>query len=195
MEQAPLLFYRDKSGLSQNAKPNIMPSSSSARNNRRRTRSVNILSPYRLFYFFCAAVYPCIALGAVYLSFRAYPLFGITTALVLASWALNSFATTCRRCAFYGTSKCGLPGLVIPYFFEKRSRLKCAACGGMACWISKATTYEPALHLYSNMGIGCRPHTSGCSGSVVTRMGSVQTNSSRIGVLAEAADVPRARFP
>jgi hypothetical protein len=121
MQQAPLVFYRDRSELSQNAKPKSMPSSFSAKNSRTRTRSINIFSSYRLFYFFCAGVYPCIALGAVYLSFRAHPLFGIITALVLASWALNSFATTCRRCAFYGTSKCGLPGLVIPYFFEKRS--------------------------------------------------------------------------
>ncbi len=98
-----------------------MLSSFSAGSNRSRTRSVNIFSPYRLFYFFCAVVYPCIALGAVYLSFRAYAIFGVITAFVLAGWALNSFATTCRRCAFYATSKCGLPGLVIPYFFEKRS--------------------------------------------------------------------------
>ena len=80
-----------------------------------------IISPYRLFYCFCAVIYPCIALGAVYLSFREHPLFGVVTALVLGIWALNSFATTCRRCSFYGTSKCGLPGLVIPYFFDKRS--------------------------------------------------------------------------
>jgi len=115
------VFYRKRADLLQSAKPNIMPLSFSARNKQPKSRILNILSPYRLFYFFCAAVYPCIALGAVYLSFRAHPLFGFTTALVLAIWAVNSFATTCRRCAFYGTSKCGLPGLVIPYFFEKRS--------------------------------------------------------------------------
>lgn len=145
MQQAPLMFYRDRSEHSQNAKPKSMPSSFSAKNSGTRTRSINIFSPYRLFYFFCAAVYPCIALGAVYLSFRAHPIFGITTALVLASWALNSFATTCRRCAFYGTSKCGLPGLVIPYFFEKRS------AGSLPRWQLWANYYtDIGLMVYLN---------------------------------------------
>jgi hypothetical protein len=81
---------------------------------------MKIISPYRVFYFFCAVVYPCIALGAVYLAFRVHWLFGIATAAILTAWAFNSFATTCRRCAFYGTSKCGLPGLLIPYLFERR---------------------------------------------------------------------------
>jgi hypothetical protein len=57
------------------------------------------ITPYRLFYIFCGVVYPCIALGAVYLSYRAHPLFGLLTASVLTGWAINSFATTCRRCA------------------------------------------------------------------------------------------------
>jgi hypothetical protein len=110
-----------------------------------RTGELMVLSPYRLFYFFCAVVYPCVAFGAVYLSFRANPLFGISTALVLAIWALNSFATTCRRCSFYGTSKCGLPGLVIPYFFEKRS------VGSLPRWRIWANYYgDIALMLYLN---------------------------------------------
>jgi hypothetical protein len=139
MEQAPLVFYRNQGEPSRNVKP------SSSRNDRPRGRRVSLFSPYRLFYFFCAAMYPCIAFGAVYISFRVHPLFGIATALVLASWALNSFATTCRRCAFYGTSKCGLPGLVIPYFFEKRS------AGSLPRWRIWANYYtDIGLMLYLN---------------------------------------------
>ena len=40
------------------------------------------ITPYRLFYFFCGVVYPCIALGAVYLSFRMHPLFGVSGELL-----------------------------------------------------------------------------------------------------------------
>jgi hypothetical protein len=127
------------------ARSNTMPSLSSVGKDRPRTGKLVFISPYRLFYVFCAVVYPCIALGAVYLSFRAHPLFGIATALVLAIWALNSFATTCRRCSFYGTSKCGLPGLVIPYFFEKRS------VGSLPRWRIWANYYgDLALMLYLN---------------------------------------------
>jgi hypothetical protein len=111
--ELPIVFVRSRREFA--------PAPLSAVLDQVRARSIKILSPYRLFYFFCAAVYPCIALGAVFLSFRTHPLFGITTAIILASWAFNSFSTTCRRCAFYGTSKCGLPGLAIPYFFKKRS--------------------------------------------------------------------------
>lgn len=103
------------------------------------------ITPYRLFYFFCGVVYPCIAFGAVYLSFRLHPLFGLLTLLVLAIWAINSFATTCCRCQFYGTSKCGLPGLVIPYFFEKRS------AASLPLWRIWANYYSDlALMLYLN---------------------------------------------
>jgi hypothetical protein len=110
----------------------------------RGRKSMRITS-YRLFYFFCGVVYPCIALGAMYISFRTHPLIGVLTALVLATWAINSFATTCRRCQFYGTSKCGLPGLVVPYFFEKRS------VGSLAHWRIWANYYaDLALMLYLN---------------------------------------------
>jgi hypothetical protein len=103
------------------------------------------ITPYRLFYFFCGVVYPCIALGAVYLSFRMHPLFGVSTVLILTAWVINSFATTCRRCQFYGTAKCGLPGLVVPYFFVKRS------VGSLSHWRIWANYYaDLALMLYIN---------------------------------------------
>jgi hypothetical protein len=113
---------------------------------RHRLRKTSFkITPYRLFYIFCGVVYPCIALGAVYLSSRAHPLFGVLTAFLLSGWAVNSFATTCRRCQFYGTSSCGLPGLVVPYFFAKRS------VDGLAHWRIWANYYaDLALMLYLN---------------------------------------------
>jgi hypothetical protein len=83
-------------------------------------RSSFRITSYRLFYFFCGLIYPCIAFGAVYLSYRTHVWFGALTALILIAWVYHSFATTCRRCQFYGTAKCGIPGLVVPYFFAKR---------------------------------------------------------------------------
>lgn len=122
-------------------------------------------TPYRLFYFFCGVAYPCIALGAIYLSFRMHPLLGVLTATVLAAWAINSFATTCRRCQFYGTSKCGLPGLVVPYFFEKRS------VGSLPHWRIWANYYaDLALMVYLNAIYLVRPMIAplvGCATIVV----------------------------
>lgn len=129
-----------------------------------RQKAMNI-SPYRLFYYICGIAYPCIAFGAVYLSFRAHPLFGVLTVLVLATWAINSFATTCRRCQFYGTSKCGLPGLVVPYFFEKRS------VGSLPHWRIWANYYgDLALMLYLNAIYLLHPVLSplvGCATGIV----------------------------
>ena len=122
MEQAPLVFYRSTSGAFRKVRDAVFLLPSREAIGHALEASI-YFSPYRplLLFFVQRGIPVYVAFGAVYLSFRAHPLLGIMTALVLASWALNSFATTCRRCAFYGTSKCGLPGLVIPYFFEKRS--------------------------------------------------------------------------
>ncbi len=45
--------------------------------------------------------------------------FGVVNIVVMAAWTIETFSTTCRRCAFYGTGKCGLPGLVVPMLFNR----------------------------------------------------------------------------
>jgi hypothetical protein len=46
---------------------------------------------------------------------------GIVATVVVGAWLFETFATVCRRCAFYGTAKCGLPGMVAPLLFARRS--------------------------------------------------------------------------
>ena len=53
---------------------------------------------------------------AAWIGFRAGFIFGACNILVMAAWVVETARTTCRRCPFYGTAKCGLPGLVVPLF-------------------------------------------------------------------------------
>ena len=62
-----------------------------------------------------------IVAGALYISFTHNLWFGIFTSAVLFYWLIYSFSTTCCRCQFYGTIKCGMPGIIVPYLFKKKS--------------------------------------------------------------------------
>ena len=104
------------------------------------------VSAYRIFYAFCALLFPIIASGAVFITYRVHPLFGALTIVLLIAWVWHSFSTTCSRCHFYGTSKCGVPGLVVPYFFKKRST------AGLPLWRIWANYYsDMALMAYINI--------------------------------------------
>jgi hypothetical protein len=103
------------------------------------------VTAYRTFYVFCALLFPLIAVGATFITYRVHPLFGALTATLLIAWVWHSFSTTCSRCQFYGTSKCGIPGLVVPYFFKKRS------AAGLPLWRIWANYYSDiALMFYIN---------------------------------------------
>ncbi|HYV37737.1 MAG TPA: hypothetical protein VE988_18780 [Gemmataceae bacterium] len=60
---------------------------------------------------FCA----CAVIISVFTSFYL----GALTIAILSFWIWKSFRTTCRRCAYYGTNKCGLPGMIVPYLFAR----------------------------------------------------------------------------
>lgn len=74
----------------------------------------------KLFTWWFGLGYPLLAAGALLISFWASHYVGALTVLVLLIHIFVSFRTTCRRCPFYGTAKCGLPGMVIPWIFAKR---------------------------------------------------------------------------
>ena len=76
---------------------------------------------YKIFFLFCGILYPIIVGGALYISFDHNLWLGIFTSAILIYWLVYSFSTTCCRCQFYGSSKCGIPGIVVPYFFKKKS--------------------------------------------------------------------------
>ena len=76
---------------------------------------------YKIFYLFCGVLYPMIALGAIVISFYQNIWFGVLTSFILIYWISYSFSTTCCRCQFYGSKKCGLPGIIVPFLFKKKS--------------------------------------------------------------------------
>jgi hypothetical protein len=65
--------------------------------------------------------FPPILLGALVITyFHSVPI-GLGASAVLLAWFYESGRTTCSRCAYYGTSKCGLPGLIAPFLTERKS--------------------------------------------------------------------------
>ncbi|WP_372367094.1 hypothetical protein [Candidatus Uabimicrobium sp. HlEnr_7] len=64
---------------------------------------------------------PPFLLGTIYLSFLLSTIYGIITTVVVSLWTYDTFNTTCRRCPFYNTTKCGIPGMVVPLLFSKKS--------------------------------------------------------------------------
>ena len=77
--------------------------------------------PYKIFFIFCGVLYPVIVIGAILISFRYSMWLGILTSCILIYWVSYSFSTTCCRCQYYGSSKCGVPGIIVPYLFKKKS--------------------------------------------------------------------------
>ena len=65
--------------------------------------------------------FPPILLGAVILAFIHSLWIGLCVSFVMLLWFYEGGRTTCSRCAYYGTSKCGLPGLIAPLLTERRS--------------------------------------------------------------------------
>ena len=59
--------------------------------------------------------------GGVGVAFRLGAVVGIVVAALVAAWIVETFATVCRRCPFYGTARCGLPSLLVPLLFTQRS--------------------------------------------------------------------------
>jgi hypothetical protein len=109
-------------------------------------------TPYQVFYAFCALLFPLLCAAAIWIAASKHVAFGLFTMCYLVAWVWHSFATTCSRCHFYGTSKCGIPGMVVPYFFKKRTLI------GFPLWRIKANMYSDfVLMIYLNAIFALRP--------------------------------------
>lgn len=64
---------------------------------------------------------PPFLFGTVYLGYLISLTWGLITTAIIAFWVYQNFRTTCRRCQYYGTTKCGLPGMIVPYLYKKES--------------------------------------------------------------------------
>ncbi len=65
--------------------------------------------------------FPPIPLGALAIAFFHSLPTGLGASAVLLAWFYESGRTTCSHCAYQGTSKCGLPGLIAPFLTERKS--------------------------------------------------------------------------
>lgn len=78
-----------------------------------------VLNSRRFFTLWVGLGVPPFFFGAAWLGFRGGVPFGLVNLLIMTAWAVTTARTTCRRCSFYGTAKCGLPGLVVPLFLSR----------------------------------------------------------------------------
>ena len=82
---------------------------------------MNIFRSRRFFSFWFGLGIPPFLIGTVVVAFLQSITFGVVTSIITAAWVFDTFSTTCRRCPFYGTAKCGIPSLIVPYFLSKQS--------------------------------------------------------------------------
>lgn len=64
---------------------------------------------------------PLFFFGALYLALKIHVLVAFFLGLSYSFRIYHSFSSTCSRCAFYGSSICGLPGKIVPWFFNKNT--------------------------------------------------------------------------
>lgn len=75
----------------------------------------------RLFTLWFGFGFPPLMFGAVAIAFAESWLLGAAASGVFLAWLYETGQTTCSRCAYHGTTKCGLPGLIAPLLTEKKT--------------------------------------------------------------------------
>lgn len=62
-----------------------------------------------------------LVLGCLWIAFQTNLWLGITFLSCALLWFYDMGATTCSRCANYGTLHCGIQGRLVPFLFKRRS--------------------------------------------------------------------------
>ncbi len=83
----------------------------------------NFFQSRRFFTLWFGIGIPPFLIGTVVVAFGHNLLFGVITLVVTIAWLIETFVTTCRRCPYYGSARCGIPSLVTPLIFKKQSPL------------------------------------------------------------------------
>lgn len=65
---------------------------------------------------------PPVLYGTVIISYKLGIVAGLFVTAFVAAWHVDTFVTVCSRCSFYGTNKCGLPGLIAPKLVSRKDR-------------------------------------------------------------------------
>jgi hypothetical protein len=84
-------------------------------------RFTGFLKSKRFFTLYFGLGIPPALFGSVGVAYRLGLTAGLVMSVITAAWLIETFVTTCSRCAFYGTTNCGLPGMVAPLIVKKRS--------------------------------------------------------------------------
>lgn len=74
----------------------------------------------RLFTLWFGFGLPPLVAGALGIAFAQSVPLGLAISGVFIAWFYETGRTTCSRCAYYGTAKCGLPGLIAPLLTERK---------------------------------------------------------------------------
>ena len=82
---------------------------------------MNFLKSRKFFSAWFGIGIPPFLIGTVIVAFLSSALFGYVTLAVVGLWVYDTFTTTCCRCPFYGTGKCGIPSLLVPHILRRRS--------------------------------------------------------------------------
>lgn len=93
----------------------------SALDRRAKALRNGTLSGQRLFTLWFGWGLPLVLAGALAISFTESWALGAAAAAVFLAWFYETGRTTCSRCAYHGTAKCGLPGLIAPLLTPKKS--------------------------------------------------------------------------
>ena len=64
---------------------------------------------------------PPLLIGALAIAFAESWWLGAAASSVSLAWFYETGRTTCSRCAYHGTAKCGLPGLIAPLLTQKKA--------------------------------------------------------------------------
>lgn len=75
----------------------------------------------RLFTLWFGLGLPPLVIGALAIAFAESWWLGAAASGIFLAWFYETGRTTCARCAYYGTAKCGLPGLIAPLLTRKKS--------------------------------------------------------------------------
>jgi hypothetical protein len=81
---------------------------------------IKALVGQRLFTLWFGLGFPPVLAGALAIAFAESWQLGTAASGVLLAWLYHTGQTTCARCAYYGTAKCGLPGLLAARLTERK---------------------------------------------------------------------------
>jgi len=84
-------------------------------------RMARILTSQRAFTLWVGYGVPPFLFGMVVVAWFQSLWFGLVTAMVVGAWCAYTLNTTCRRCPFFGTSKCPVPGRIGSLFLSPKS--------------------------------------------------------------------------